>query len=124
MGKIGAFLNLNRVEAPERPPAEAVGDFREFVARSRSPSWREQASRCMECGVPFCHQAAAREPDPRLETTSSTATVGKKALEQLHRTNNFPSSPAGSALRRARRRACSRSTKGTPSRSSKSSSRS
>ena len=55
MGRIGAFLNLNRVEAPERAPAERVGDFREFVGTLPVGELREQASRCMECGVPFCH---------------------------------------------------------------------
>src|SRR5882757_4144877 len=78
MGKIGAFLNLNRVEAPERPPAERVGDF------------REQASRCMECGVPFCHHGC---PLGNLIPDWNDLVYRdrwQEALEQLHRTNNFP----------------------------------
>ena len=90
MGKIGAFLNLNRVEAPERPPAERVGDFREFVGTLPLVELREQASRCMECGVPFCHHGC---PLGNLIPDWNDLVYRdrwQEALEQLHRTNNFP----------------------------------
>ena len=90
MGKIGAFLNLNRVEAPERPPAERVGDFREFVGTLPLAELREQASRCMECGVPFCHHGC---PLGNLIPDWNDLVYRdrwQEALEQLHRTNNFP----------------------------------
>ena len=90
MGKIGAFLNLNRVEAPERPPTERVGDFREFVGTLPLVELREQASRCMECGVPFCHHGC---PVGNLIPDWNDLVYRdrwQEALEQLHRTNNFP----------------------------------
>jgi len=90
MGKIGAFLNLNRVEAPERSPAERVGDFREFVGTLPLVELREQASRCMECGVPFCHHGC---PLGNLIPDWNDLDYRDRwheALEQLHRTNNFP----------------------------------
>ncbi len=90
MGKIGAFLNLNRVEAPERPAAERVGDFREFVGTLPLVELREQASRCMECGVPFCHHGC---PLGNLIPDWNDLVYRdrwQEALEQLHRTNNFP----------------------------------
>ena len=90
MGKIGAFLNLNRVEAPERPPSERVGDFREFVGTLPLVELREQASRCMECGVPFCHHGC---PVGNLIPDWNDLVYRdrwQEALEQLHRTNNFP----------------------------------
>ena len=90
MGKIGAFLNLNRVEAPERSPAERVGDFREFVGTLPLVDLREQASRCMECGVPFCHHGC---PLGNLIPEWNDLVYRdrwQEALAQLHRTNNFP----------------------------------
>ncbi len=90
MGRIGAFLNLKRVEAPERPPAERVGDFREFVGTLPLVELREQASRCMECGVPFCHHGC---PLGNLIPDWNDLVYRdrwQEALEQLHRTNNFP----------------------------------
>ncbi len=90
MGKIGAFLNLSRVEAPERSPAERVRDFREFVGTLPLVELREQASRCMECGVPFCHHGC---PLGNLIPEWNDLVYRdrwQEALEQLHRTNNFP----------------------------------
>ena len=90
MGKIGAFLNLKRVEAPERAPAERVGDYREFVGTLPLVELREQASRCMECGVPFCHHGC---PLGNLIPDWNDLVYRdrwQEALEQLHRTNNFP----------------------------------
>ncbi len=90
MGRIGAFLNLNRVEAPERPPSERVHDFHEFVGTLPLVELREQASRCMECGVPFCHHGC---PLGNLIPDWNDLVYRdrwQEALVQLHRTNNFP----------------------------------
>jgi glutamate synthase (NADPH) small chain len=90
MGKIGAFLNVNRAEAPERPPGERIADMREFVGTLPLVSVREQASRCMECGVPFCHHGC---PLGNLIPDWNDLVYRDRwaeASEQLHRTNNFP----------------------------------
>src|SRR5882757_5733939 len=90
MGKIGAFLNVNRAEAPERPPGERIADMREFVGTLPLVSVREQASRCMECGVPFCHSGC---PLGNLIPDWNDLVYRDRwaeASEQLHRTNNFP----------------------------------
>ena len=55
MGRIGAFKKVARVEAPERDPRSRTSDLREFVGTLPLTDLREQAARCMECGVPFCH---------------------------------------------------------------------
>ena len=55
MGQLGAFLKIGRVENPEREPHERVGDFREFVGTLPLVELQQQGARCMECGVPFCH---------------------------------------------------------------------
>src|SRR5260221_6138082 len=90
MGKIGAFLTVGRLEAPERAPGERIADMREFVGTLPLVQVREQASRCMECGVPFCHNGC---PLGNLIPDWNDLVYRdrwQEALEQLHRTNNFP----------------------------------
>ena len=90
MGKIGAFLSLRRAEAPRRAPAERIGDVREFVGTLPLAELRAQASRCMECGVPFCHHGC---PVGNLIPDWNDLVYRDRwaeASEQLHRTNNFP----------------------------------
>ncbi len=90
MGKIGAFMNLHRSEAPERPPAERIGDVREFVGTLPLAELRAQASRCMECGVPFCHGGC---PLGNLIPDWNDLVYRdrwEEASLELHRTNNFP----------------------------------
>jgi glutamate synthase (NADPH/NADH) small chain len=90
MGRVGAFLDVNRIEAPERPPAERVGDMREFVGKLPLTELRAQASRCMDCGVPFCQHGC---PLGNLIPDWNDLVYRDRwaeAIEQLHRTNNFP----------------------------------
>ncbi len=54
MGKPGAYLQVSRQEHGVRPAAESLRDFEDFVVDLPSEAQREQASRCMGCGVPFC----------------------------------------------------------------------
>ncbi len=54
MGKPGAYLQVGRQEHGVRPAAESVRDFEDFVVNLPADAQREQASRCMYCGVPFC----------------------------------------------------------------------
>ena len=90
MGELGAFLKIGRAETPERPPGERVGDHREFVRMLPLVELREQGARCMECGVPFCHSGC---PLGNLIPDWNDLVYRdrfREALEQLHRTNNFP----------------------------------
>ena len=90
MGRIGAFKNVARVEAPERDPRERTRDAREFVGTLPLTELREQASRCMECGVPFCHSGC---PLGNLIPDWNDLVYRddwREAIGQLHRTNNFP----------------------------------
>ena len=90
MGELGAFLKLKRAETPERPPAERVGDHREFVRTLPLVELREQGARCMDCGVPFCHSGC---PLGNLIPDWNDLVYRdrfREALDQLHRTNNFP----------------------------------
>ncbi len=90
MGELGAFLKIARAETPERPPHERVGDHREFVRTLPLVELREQGARCMECGVPFCHSGC---PLGNLIPDWNDLVYRDRfrdALDQLHRTNNFP----------------------------------
>jgi glutamate synthase (NADPH/NADH) small chain len=90
MGELGAFLKIARAETPERPPGERVGDHREFVRTLPIVELRSQGARCMECGVPFCHSGC---PLGNLIPDWNDLVYRDRfrdALDQLHRTNNFP----------------------------------
>jgi glutamate synthase (NADPH/NADH) small chain len=90
MGKLGAFKDLGRTQPPERDPGERVGDFREFVGTLPLTELRDQASRCMECGVPFCHSGC---PLGNLIPDWNDLVYRDRwdeAIRELHRTNNFP----------------------------------
>ena len=90
MGRIGAFKKVTRVEAPERDPLTRIGDLREFVGTLPLTELREQAARCMECGVPFCHSGC---PLGNLIPDWNDLVYRddwRAAIAQLHRTNNFP----------------------------------
>jgi glutamate synthase (NADPH) small chain len=50
------FLKVERHEHDERPVAERVGDYREITVEPTPDALKAQASRCMDCGIPFCHQ--------------------------------------------------------------------
>ena len=90
MGRIGAFIKVPRQDAPERDPRERVGDFKEFVGTLPLVELREQGARCMECGVPFCHDGC---PLGNLIPDWNDLVYRdrwEEAIQQLHRTNNFP----------------------------------
>ncbi|MBV8064069.1 MAG: glutamate synthase subunit beta [Actinobacteria bacterium] len=83
-------MKIGRAETPERSPGERVGDHREFVRTLPLVELREQGARCMECGVPFCHSGC---PLGNLIPDWNDLVYRdrfEEALEQLHRTNNFP----------------------------------
>jgi glutamate synthase (NADPH/NADH) small chain len=90
MGKLRGFLEVERAGTVERDPAERVGDYKEFVGTLPILELRAQGARCMECAVPFCHHGCPLGnliPDWNdLVYRDNFA----EAIEQLHRTNNFP----------------------------------
>ena len=55
MGKLGGFLQIERHGVPQRDPSERAHDYQEFLLTRPVEELREQGARCMECGVPFCH---------------------------------------------------------------------
>jgi glutamate synthase (NADPH) small chain len=90
MGKLGGFLEIERHGAHYRDPAQRVHDYREFVQMQAAEELRAQGARCMECGVPFCHNGC---PLGNLIPDWNDLVYRdrwQEAIEQLHATNNFP----------------------------------
>jgi glutamate synthase (NADPH/NADH) small chain len=84
------FLKYPRVDTPKRPASERVRDWQPIYLRPSLPVVQEQASRCMDCGVAFCHSGC---PLGNLipewnEYVARGDWAG--ASERLHATNNFP----------------------------------
>jgi len=90
MGNPKAFLSINRKEAGYRPIIERVADFSEVEQTLNSEDRMLQASRCMDCGVPFCHWSC---PLGNLTPEWQEALSKGKWQEAYHilsTTNNFP----------------------------------
>jgi glutamate synthase (NADPH/NADH) small chain len=90
MGKLGGFLQIERHGIPQRDPVERARDYREFLLTRPVPELREQGARCMDCGVPFCHNGC---PLGNLIPDWNDLVYRdrfKDAITQLHATNNFP----------------------------------
>src|SRR5689334_18968942 len=90
MGKLGAFLQIERHGIPQRDPVERAHDYREFLLTRPVAELREQGARCMDCGVPFCHNGC---PLGNLIPDWNDLVYRdrfKDAIAQLHATNNFP----------------------------------
>src|SRR4051812_34950120 len=90
MGELGGFLKIQRVGVPYRDPEERVGDFHEFQVRRSDEELGAQGARCMECGVPFCHNGCPL--GNLIPDWNDLVYRGrwKDAVRQLHATNNFP----------------------------------
>ena len=55
MGDPKGFLKIKRDKSKYRPACERVRDYREVVLPRKDEASQDQASRCMDCGTPFCH---------------------------------------------------------------------
>ena len=90
MGKATGFLELDRKDRSYLPPEERAQNFNEFVVPLEERELRQQASRCMDCGVPYCHNGCpVNNQIPDWNDLVYTADW-KAALTNLHSTNNFP----------------------------------
>jgi glutamate synthase (NADPH/NADH) small chain len=90
MGKVTGFMEEGRHTPTKRPVDERVRDYREIYVDPDEKFIQTQASRCMDCGVPFCNDGC---PLGNLIPDFNDLVYRGKwedALERLHRTNNFP----------------------------------
>ncbi len=90
MGELGAFLKIHRVGFNKRDPRERVADYEPYFEVQPEPEVKRQASRCMDCGVPFCHEGCPL--GNLIPDWNDLVYRGKwrEAIDELHTTNNFP----------------------------------
>ncbi len=90
MGKTTGFLEIQRKKWPTRPVAERLRDWKEVYLPYPDAELSKQGARCMDCGVPFCHQGC---PLGNLIPDWNDLVYKDRwrdAIERLHATNNFP----------------------------------
>ena len=90
MGKLRGFIEIDRQKPHMRPVARRIKDWHEVYEPYATPDLRDQGARCMDCGIPFCHQGC---PLGNLIPDWNDLVYRGKwrvAIERLHRTNNFP----------------------------------
>jgi len=99
MGKITGFLEIERRDRKYAPVAERVKNYREFVVPLSEKETRDQAARCMNCGIPYCHGTGSVQPgtpgcpvNNQIPDWNDLVYQGnwEEASRSLHSTNNFP----------------------------------
>jgi glutamate synthase (NADPH/NADH) small chain len=90
MGKVTGFLEIDRRERRYALASDRIRHYREFMLPLSEEATRDQAARCMDCGIPYCHNGCPvnnQIPDWNDLVYSG---AWREALENLHSTNNFP----------------------------------
>jgi glutamate synthase (NADPH/NADH) small chain len=99
MGKVTGFLEIEREDRDYTPVEERVKTWREFVLPLPEKELRDQAARCMDCGIPYCHGTGSVEPgtpgcpvNNQIPDWNDLVYKGdwEEAARNLHSTNNFP----------------------------------
>ncbi len=90
MGKITGFLEIDRSDRKYAPVSERIRHYREFVVPLSEKDVRDQAARCMNCGIPFCHTGCP--VNNQIPDWNDLVYAGdwETAARNLHSTNNFP----------------------------------
>jgi len=99
MGKVTGFLEIDRRDRRYAPASDRIRHYREFVIPLSEESTRDQAARCMDCGIPFCqgtgslaHGTPGCPVNNQIPDWNNLVyrNQWKHALDNLHSTNNFP----------------------------------
>jgi glutamate synthase (NADPH) small chain len=99
MGKVTGFLEFERHDRKYAPVAERLKNFQEFVIPLTERETRDQAARCMNCGIPYCHGTGSVAPgtpgcpvNNQIPDFNDLVYQGnwQEASRNLHSTNNFP----------------------------------
>jgi len=90
MGKITGFLEIDRQDRKYAPASDRIRHFHEFVIPLDPAQLAQQGARCMDCGIPFCHQGCP--VNNIIPDWNDLVYKGEwsEALDVLHSTNNFP----------------------------------
>ena len=90
MGKPTGFIEIKRAKPQARPVHERIRDWQEVYLPEPDAKMRDQGARCMDCGIPFCHQGC---PLGNLIPDWNDLVYRQRwqaASDRLHATNNFP----------------------------------
>jgi len=90
MGNPTGFIEIQRKKHPTRPVEERIKDWREVYVPYPKADLQQQGARCMDCGIPFCHQGC---PLGNLIPDWNDLVYRDRwraAIDRLHQTNNFP----------------------------------
>jgi glutamate synthase (NADPH) small chain len=90
MGKVTGFLEIERQDRRYAPASDRIRHFREFVMPLSEEATRDQAARCMNCGIPYCHSGCP--VNNQIPDWNDLVYRGdwENAIVNLHSTNNFP----------------------------------
>jgi glutamate synthase (NADPH) small chain len=90
MGKATGFIEIQRKKHPSRPVAERLKDWNEVYLPYPVDALRDQGARCMDCGIPFCHQGCPLGNMIPDWNDLVYRDRWRAAIDRLHATNNFP----------------------------------
>jgi glutamate synthase (NADPH/NADH) small chain len=92
VGKVTGFLEVPRKKPPMRVVAERLHDWREVYLQYPEAGLKDQASRCMDCGIPFCHSGSGCPLGNLIPDWNDLVYRDRwhAAIDRLHATNNFP----------------------------------
>ncbi len=90
MGKATGFLEIDRKDRSYDAPQERLKHYREFVIPQDDKTLKGQAARCMNCGIPYCHNGCPVNNQIPDWNNLVYENDWRTALDNLHSTNNFP----------------------------------
>ncbi len=92
MGKVTGFLEIEREEPRYEPASDRIRHFGEFTIPMSEGRIVDQAARCMDCGIPFCHGDTGCPVNNQIPDWNELVYQGdwEEAARNLHSTNNFP----------------------------------
>ncbi|GGC63908.1 glutamate synthase subunit beta [Chelatococcus reniformis] len=90
MGKVTGFMEIDRQDRKYRPASDRIRHYQEFVIPLGEQGTRDQAARCMDCGIPYCHNGCPVNNQIPDWNDLVYHDNWQEALRNLHSTNNFP----------------------------------
>ncbi|MGI9357161.1 MAG: glutamate synthase subunit beta [Rhizobiaceae bacterium] len=95
MGNVTGFLEIDRQDRKYKAAGDRIRNYREFMVPLPEQNLRDQAARCMDCGIPFCHDVKGIKGCPvnnQIPDWNDLVYRGEweQASQNLHSTNNFP----------------------------------
>jgi glutamate synthase (NADPH/NADH) small chain len=90
MGKVTGFLEIDRRDRRYAPASDRIRHYKEFVIPLSEEATRDQAARCMSCGIPYCHTGCPVNNQIPDWNDLVYRSDWEEAARNLHSTNNFP----------------------------------